>query len=176
MRLHRQNSETTTPRVPGPLRLVLATTVAILGLLSLAPAPATAGDGRQVSQAVHFRIVVPPVLRIDARRQPARLVVTARDVAAGFVDVERAVEVEVQSNLRAFAVQLRLVNPLIRAGEVTGLGEALRLDEAPASIGIARAAGRTTPTTLNLGFRLRLDARLAPGEYPWPVALTVVPV
>lgn len=177
MERHPQSRQSTPQWTKYALRL-LAAAAAIVGLAALAPASARAeagGAGLRASQSVRFAIVIPPLLRMRALRQPPRLVVTERDVAAGFVDLPRAVALEVQSNLRAYAVQLHLASPMVREAEVTGLGETVRIDGSAAAIGVAPGPRGTAPVTLTLGLRLRLDRGAVPGEYPWPMAVTLAP-
>ena len=159
-------------------RTAAAMLTAIVALATV-PAPAFAESRTGTSRAsvsLQVRIVIPPVLRLKTLRQPVQLVVTARDVAAGFVEIERGMEMELLSNLRSgHAVQFSLASPVVQAAEVSGLERPVHIAGSFAEVRFPRAAQGVTRTTLNLGFRLLLAANAQPGVYDWPVSMTLIP-
>lgn len=157
------------------------TAVAMLtALVAFATAPAACAESRtgtsRASASIDFRIVIPQVLRLKTMRQPVQLVVTARDVAAGFVEIERGMELELLSNLRGgHALQFSLASPVVRAADVSGLNQPVHIAGSLAEVWFPRAARGATRTTLILGFRLLLAANAQPGVYDWPVSMTLIP-
>lgn len=150
-----------------------------LAALSAVPPPALAGSGVGASKAkasVDFRIVIPKVLRVRTLRQPDRLLVTPRDVSAGYVEIDRGVEVEVVSNLRGgHTVQFQLASLVVRAAKVSGLGAAIEVVGDGAAVFVPRALRAPTRSTLTLGFRLQLAKDVEPGVYDWPVSIAAFP-
>lgn len=152
---------------------------ALLAAASFVPGIAFAGDtlaGRSAKAFLDIRIVVAPLLQLRTIRQPAHFEVTARDAAAGFVDLEGGMELEIRSNLRTgHSVLIGVNGALVKAAEISGLGMPVSVTSAPASVQFPRRAPGTTPSLLSLGFRLRLADGVTPGVYPWPVSMTVSP-
>lgn len=150
-----------------------------LAALSAAPSPALAESAAGASKAkaaVDFRIVIPKVLRVRTLRQPDRLVVTPRDVSAGFVEIDRGVEVEVLSNLRGgHTVQFHLASLVVRAVRVSGMGAAIDVAGDGGAVFMPRAPREPTRSTLILGFRLQLAKDVEPGVYAWPVSIAAFP-
>lgn len=155
--------------------------IAALALVALwaVPRPALAESGAGANKAkasVDFRIVIPKVLRVRTLRQPDRLLVTARDVSAGFVEIDRGVEVEVLSNLRGgHTVQFHLASLVVRAAQVSGMGAAIDVVGSGAAVFVPRALRAPTRSTLTLGFRLQLAKDVEPGVYAWPVSIAAFP-
>jgi hypothetical protein len=153
-----------------------ATALAIvLGGLAAVPAPAAAqaaGRPGGITHIVHFS--VPPIVRLRIVRQPELLRVTARDVAAGFVELEHEVEVEILTNLRGgYALHFGLAGPVARAAEVTGLRSPVRVGRSIAAVDFPDGSHKPGRRTLQLGLRLELAAGVVPGAYPWPVSMAV---
>jgi hypothetical protein len=165
------------PQIAGRVRRALAAALTALVALTHFPVLAASGTGsNRASASLDIRIVIPPVLRLKTLRSPPQLIVTARDVAAGYVDVERGMEVELLSNMRnGHALQFLLASSIVRAAEISGLGEPVQVDDSTTQVTFRRAPGGATRTTLNLGFRLRLAANAQPGVYQWPVSMTLTP-
>lgn len=159
-----------------PALLLAAALVAGLALPS-APAQAESRLGTgSASARLDFRIVIPPVLRLKTLHQPTQVVVTERDVQAGFVDLPDGMAVEVVSNLRAgHSMMFQVASAVVKAVEVTGLGAPVSAGAEAAMVSFPRIKGAPTRTVHNLGFRLRLAPGAAPGTYQWPVALTLLP-
>ena len=164
-------------RAPGR---VLLSALALLALQAIVPGAAHAdssGGNRSARASVDFRIVIPPVLRLRAIRQPARIVVTERDVAAGYVAVDEGVEMEIVSNLRAgHSMTIQVAGGVVDAVEISGFGAPVHAGREATTVFFPRAAGAPTRTTHRLAFRLHLAGHIAPGTYDWPVSMTAVPV
>lgn len=153
---------------------------ALAALQAIVPGAALAdsqGGNRSARATIDFRIVIPPVLRLRTIRQPARIVVTERDVVAGYVAVEGSVEMEIVSNLRAgHSMTIQVAGDVVSAVDIQGFGAPVHAGREATTVYFPRAAGAATRTTHQLGFRLRLASHVAPGTYDWPVSMTVVPV
>lgn len=168
------------PRTIRALGRLVLSALALAALQAVAPGSAFAdsqGGNRSARAVLDFRIVIPPVLRLRAIRQPARIVVTERDVAAGYVAVEGGVEMEIVSNLRAgHSMTIQVASNVVSAVDIEGFGAPVHAGREATTVFFPRAAGAATRTTHQLAFRLRLAGNVTPGTYDWPVSMTVVPV
>jgi hypothetical protein len=121
---------------------------------------------------VHFS--VPPIVRMRIVNQPPLILVTERDVAAGSVQLEHEVEVEILTNLRGgYSLRIGLSDPIVRAAEVSGLGAPVRVGRPVAAVDFPDGSHKPGRRTLRLGFRLELAANAVPGTYLWPVSMAV---
>lgn len=163
--------------LPALCRVLVAALVAILAVFP-GPASAESRNGIRSARAdVDFRIVIPRVLSLRALRQPPRIMVTERDVAAGYVAVEEGVEMEVISNLRAgHSILIQVAGDVVNEVVISGLGAPVHAGRQATMVHFPRAARAPTRTTHRLAFRLQLARHVSPGTYDWPVSMTVVPV
>lgn len=141
-----------------PLLLLLA------GAAPLAVWSETRASGTQLAIAA----AVAKFASVGVHGAPTELVVTAADVARGFVDIAEGGRVEVRSNSRE-GVRLEFLNrssEWVRAIEVSGLpGGAL-----------AGAVRGVSNRTLPVGYRILLAPNAQPGVYAWPVGVVAAPL
>ena len=125
---------------------------------------------RQARFLVSARVA--PVVRLDSSQVPASFTLDAGDLARGFKDVEA--RYRLTSNVaRGCMLRFSVRDGLARAIEVHGFG-------APMSIGpfgadVWHGGPETRSGDITLTYRLHVVAGLAPGRYPLPVDLAVVP-
>jgi hypothetical protein len=109
-------------------------------------------------------------MRVDY--QVATLTITAHDIALGYVEVADASRFSVTTNTEGgFVIDFRPRNDVFRSVRVTGLQSPVELG---AQGGIAlnnRPHGRTTAH--QLGYLFTLQPNLQPGNYPWPLEISV---
>lgn len=118
------------------------------------------------SQTVRFVIKVPAMVRLDVLRQPQALEITEADVARGWVEIDHASLVQVQSNT-LWEVNFRSRSDLFRAATVKGLAGEVRLGPEGGSQPALLATKR--PSSYELSYRFELAPGVKPGSYPWPV-------
>lgn len=121
------------------------------------------------SQTVRFVIKVPAMVRLDVLRQPQALEITEADIARGWVEIDHAAVVQVQSNT-PWEVSFRSRPDLFRAGTVRGLAGEVRLGPDGGSQPALIATKR--PSSYELSYRFELAPGVKPGTYPWPVAVS----
>lgn len=166
------------PASSSRLASIALALLALAGLLGAAQARAdsqSSGTG-SASAGVMFVIHIPPVLRLKTDAPPS-LRVTSVDIARGYVDTSVPQEVLVTCNTqREYALRIELRVP--RFGRVTMLeqqrsqsfgAEGLTLYRPRASPGVTQASYR-------FNYRFELPADMAPGDYPWPLAVSLIQV
>ncbi len=109
--------------------------------------------------------------------QPASVMVTAADIARGYVDVPSPAQVVVKSNTEGgYMLMFESHGEFLRQTVVKGLGADVQLG--PSGGGVTqRAAGRgMSQTQLGIGYRFVLSESARQGVYAWPVRLSVTPI
>jgi hypothetical protein len=135
----------------------------------MAPASAAAA-GSEASLLVTAVVLKRASLRVLA--QPSSVVVTAADIARGYVDVPVPVQVAVRSNSPAgYVLEFASSGDFMRQILVKGLDTDVQLSP----IGGAVVRPGITKTTLTLGFRFLLSDSAQQGTYAWPMRLSITP-
>ncbi|MCC7461509.1 MAG: hypothetical protein IT480_03500 [Gammaproteobacteria bacterium] len=106
---------------------------------------------------------------------PPQVLVTARDVGRGYVDVPEPSRLDIRTNARAFALEIEPLAAPFNAVAISGLEQRVEFGSEGGSI-IRRVTDTSQPVTLALRYRLQLGAGAAPGAYAWPVRLGVRPL
>ncbi|SFC14835.1 hypothetical protein SAMN05216344_11012 [Polaromonas sp. OV174] len=158
--------------------LILALQPALFSMLSVGflGASGVAEAGSDESKL----LVTATVLKhasIKVLAQPTSVVVTATDIARGYVDVPGFAQVAVQSNTQeGYMLMFESQADFVRHTLVKGLGNDVQLGWSGG--GVARSAiGRgMSKATLDLGFRFILSESARQGVYAWPIHLSVSPL
>jgi hypothetical protein len=147
--------------------------LAVLAAVPAANAGSALGSVR-ASAGLDFRIVVPAMVRVQARAEPPSIALTAADIARGYVEIDEASAVTLTSNSSSgFALTVSFDTALVRAVEVRLGGATLRATQAGVSFPVY--AGRLAASTMRIGYRILLAPGARPGSYRWPMALTYSP-
>lgn len=161
------------PCALGALRRLPA--AAIAGLLS-AGAAQGAADPTPVKAEARLNVVVVVPRHASIRMAPpAALTVTAEDAARGYVELPAPLQLEVYSNLpHGYTLVFERRGEHVRQASVQGpdgeflVGEAGALRARPAAgRGLAREL-------LPLRLRFELAPGTAPGQYPWPLTISML--
>ncbi len=145
--------------------------VALLVLaLVLAAGPAAVAE---VKIAVSATVLKRASLQLLA--QPAALIVTASDLARGYVEVPAATRVAIRSNSPdGYLMEFSSDSDFIRQVHVDGLDTAVQLEPA-GGIVAQRGTGSVVRTTLQLGYRFVLADNAREGRHPWPMRMSIGP-
>ena len=109
--------------------------------------------------------------------QPSSVLVTAADLARGYVDVPAASQVAVRSNAPAgYLLEFASQGNFMRQILVRGLETEVQLSPAGGMVSQRAASKGVTKSTLALGFRFFLSESAQEGTYAWPMRLSVVPL
>ena len=109
------------------------------------------------------------MVRLEVLRQQAAIEVTAQDIARGYVEVDSASVVQVQSNT-TWEVNFRPRTGMFRAATVTGLAGEVHVGPDGGSRPALLASRQ--PASYELSYRFELSPGVTPGSYPWPLAVS----
>ena len=144
-----------------------------LGLLG---APLTAAASGEAKLTVTATVLKHASLKVLA--QPANLVITAADLARGYVDVPASSQLAIHSNVAAgYLLDFRnLGGEFMRQIFVRGLNGDVQLSPAGGLVQQGSNGAGVTRTTLALGYRFMLSSAAQAGTYAWPMQLSVMPL
>lgn len=147
----------------------MATTLA---LLALGVSGTVLASSTSALMSVRVQVLARTLLNIES--QPPSLVLTAADLARGYVEVPAVSRIRVRSNdPNGYLLAFDVTAGPFTAIEVTGLGPAARIS---ANGGwLARPFAGTQPVTSELTYRFLLASNVQPGTYAWPVSLSAMP-
>ena len=121
------------------------------------------------STLLQVNATVSPVARLELP-PPAPLLISAADLARGYVDVPHRLRLHVYSNSRAgFALDVAAQSPWFTAVAIEGLDANVTLGAEGGTI-VQRWQGAAT-REVSLHLRFRLADGLRPGLYAWPLQL-----
>lgn len=155
-------------------RRIAAAVLALAGLLGWAastPAHA-AGQGVQSQMRVTATVLRHTSVRLDA---PQVLTISESDLARGYVDVNKAVEVAVQSNVRdGYTLVLHQGGKHVREAVVQGPAGALVVGAGGGMLARPAAGSGMWRDTMQLRVRFKLSAQAQAGTYDWPLQISVI--
>jgi hypothetical protein len=152
---------------------VAAALVAASPVVHAASDVALGGGGLRASASLDFTISVPHVMQLKVLGQPAALQVTAEDIARGSITVGGA-QLDLLVNDRdGYVIRAQLANPIFTAAKVLGLPGALVAGDGATSLRMASMVGRPRPAPMPVSYELQLAPGTVPGQYSWPVALSL---
>lgn len=106
--------------------------------------------------------------------QPTSVLVTADDVARGFLDVPASVQLVVRSNSPGgYLLDFGSNDNFLHQIRVTGLDRDVQLGSAGGAVAQPALGPGMKSAVLTLGFRFVLTKTAQQGIYAWPLALTV---
>jgi len=136
---------------------------------------ATAAGSAETKLTVTATILKRATLKTLA--QPSSVVVTAADIARGYVDVPASAQVAIQNNSRAgYLLEFASQGDFMRQILVRGLATDVELSPAGGAVMQPSSGSGVTRATLALGFRFVLSESAQQGIYAWPMQLSVTPL
>jgi hypothetical protein len=149
---------------------------AVLAMTLLcAPLVWAAESGNETKLAVVATVLKHASLQVLA--QPGSVVLTAADIARGYIDVSSPAQVAVMSNTQGgYMLMFDSQGEFLRQTLVKGLNTDVQLGASGGGVA-QRTSGRgMSKTLLDLGFRFMLSESARQGVYPWPLRLSVTPL
>lgn len=144
--------------------LVASLALSVLSALAWADPPAG-------TATVGFRITIPEVLRL-ARQAPQTLRILSDDIVRGYIDTEQADVLDVVCNSRhGYAMKFVLESPVVHRVESIASADDLAFNRD----GVVRWHP-TSPqhsSRHKYRYRLWLSAAATPGDYAWPVMVSL---
>jgi hypothetical protein len=152
-------------------KLIACALAMVVGLAPL-PGLVPAEEAVQRSAAMPVSVTVIANAKLKSSYQATQIRITAADVARGYVEVPAASRFTVATNSRSgYLLEFHPVGNLVESVQVGGLGNDVRLG---ADGGTFVQRGLPSPNlTHELSFRFSLSPDTLPGNYPWPLALSV---
>jgi hypothetical protein len=137
-----------------------AALAALLAMAALGPGSADgAQPGRSTSAQLQVSVTVLARTLSAPIDQQAALLITADDIARGYVDAPHATRLEIRTNATDGYL-------LFRGIHVSGAGEVVSIGSGNGWVHMPFTGSRVT---LDLSYRFLLRTGISPGEYPWPV-------
>lgn len=152
--------------------LITYALVVVAGLAPLATATAYAGQ-KSATLLVSATVIANARVRTDY--QATQLSISTTDVARGYVEIAAASRFSVFTNSRSgYLLEFFPVGNLFESVQVKGLGNDVQLG---ADGGAIVQRGQLPPNRIHeLSFRFSLSPGTQPGNYPWPLLLSVRPL
>jgi len=163
---------------PRTMRITRLTALALAGAL-LVPAATARADTQSVSgggasASLMFKIIIPAVLRMKVLSQPA-LRVTREDIDRGYVETGSAQDVQVTCNTsKEYALRLEVTAPRFRRVTVTESRQSQSFGAEGLTLYRPPAPPSTNQATHSFNYRFELPADLVPGDYPWPLTVSLI--
>lgn len=164
---------------PGLARGFLSTAVfaviaQLITLIALClPFAATADSAAKLQVSV--TVLKHASLKVLA--QPSSVIVTAADIAKGYVDVAAPASIQVRSNTQeGYLLMFESQGDFMRQTVVKGLANDVQISTAGGGVAQNTAGKGMRQAQLELGFRFVLAESAQQGVYPWPMRLSVTPL
>lgn len=152
----------------------LAIAMATVSHAAIAASDAATGSGGvRASASIDLRIDVPRVMQMRLVGHPASITVTAEDVARGSIRVSGpAVDLLVNDRL-GFSIRADLAASAFSAVKISGLAAPVVATQSGATIRMNSMVGRPKPAPVPVEYELQLAPGAQPGQYAWPVTLSL---
>ena len=140
--------------------------------VGLSPIISTSAEAAQTSAALSVSVTVVANTKMQTLFQATELKISKADVARGYIEVPAASHFSVVSNSRSgYLMQFYPVGELFDSVQIRGLGNAVQMGTDGGAV-VQRGA---TPakSTIELSFRFVLSPDVIPGNYPWPLQMSV---
>jgi hypothetical protein len=139
-------------------------------------ASVTAAGARDVHSDFSVSVTVRAVANLEIKSAPVGLEISNADLQRGYIDVLQPTQLTVRSNSPSgFALDvLTVASPMVSSMLVEGLNAELALGADGGTV--VQRWQHPQAVNLSLKFRFALAPGLMPGNYPWPLRLTVRPL
>jgi hypothetical protein len=159
---------------PAGRTLSLAACITLVLVLLAAPTTAAAGSD-ETKLTVSATVLKHASMKVLT--QPSSVVVTAVDIARGYVDVPSPSQILVQSNTQGgYMLMFASQGDFVRQTFVKGLGNDVQLGSEGGGVAQGTTGRGMTKTALDLSFRFVLSEAAQQGVYAWPMRLSVTPL
>jgi hypothetical protein len=154
-------------------RLRKAAVSTLLSFVTIGVAPAVCAESRSRGMTVSATVVAQTRLRILS--QTPQITITTANIERGYIDVPGASDIEVRSNSReGFALVFDTMPNVFETVQIRGL-------ESPVELGmdggtVVQRGVSQQPLSMRLGYRFILSRDVQPGNYAWPIVLSVRPL
>ncbi|MBE7939692.1 hypothetical protein IM725_03780 [Ramlibacter aquaticus] len=142
----------------------------VLGALH-APLPALAD-----SLTVPVSATILPHASVQVLAQPSTVVLTAKDIERGYVELPSRLRLAVKNNTPGYMLVFAGEGDFVRQVRVSGLGSDVQMGAGGGGVTLRTPGRGMNQSLLDIGFRLELAQGVQQGVYPWPFQVSVVPL
>ncbi len=146
--------------------------VILMSVMFFLSVPAGFAQGGRVSIAASN--VIEPSVMVRIIRQAGEIVVSEKEIARGYVVVEDATIVEIDSKyMKSFALSYELIGDTFRTVWAVDQN---RKEIQIGKVGIFNYPNRRERTVdlKKMSFKLYISDNVEPGAYPWPLRLNII--
>lgn len=131
-----------------------------------------AAEAVQLNASIPVSVTVSAYAKMHMEHQTGQLTIGKADIARGYVEVSDALRFSVKTNsLSGYLLVFHPVGELFESLQIDGLGTTVQLGSDGGDI--VRRGAATAPLSYTLSFRFNLNHNVTPGNYPWPLQLSV---
>ncbi len=132
------------------------------------------GEAAERRAQMDLIVKVPPYAKLEGINAPESIEVTPADISLGYVDVPEPSRLTVSFNTRqGFLLQLGFDDQWIQKMDISVDGRPSLIEQSGARIQVNTDIG--VKRELELRYRLYLSRSMRPGNYAWPVVVSVSP-
>jgi hypothetical protein len=136
------------------------------------PVLGTSAEAAQTSAAMGVSVTVVAHAKMQTMFQETQLKISKEDVSSGFVEVASASRFSVSTNSQSgYLLEFYPVGEIFESVHIGGLGSTVRIGADGGAI--VQRGQLLANFTHELSFRFTLRSDVLPGNYPWPLQLTV---
>jgi hypothetical protein len=140
--------------------------------VGLSPIAATTAEAAQTSAAMGVSVTVVAHAKMQTVFQETQLKISRDDIVRGFVEVAAASRFSVSTNSQSgYLLEFYPVGDIFKSVQIGGLGSPVHIG--PDGGAIVQRGQLLANFTHELSFRFTLSADMLPGNYPWPLHLSV---
>lgn len=122
------------------------------------------------SAHLNFRVVIPAIIRVTTVTQPDSILIDAKHIENGYIDLDGVTAVKLTNNTRSgYQLTARYDATLLSGLEVRVADQKLTASSGSGSMHVT--SGLSTDQMVPIGYRLHLAPGIQAGQYQWPVAL-----
>lgn len=144
------------------------------GTLAGSP-PAEAADSGNAKVMVRAEVLRHASVR--AISAPQTVSIAEADIGRGYVDIPMPTKLEIRSNSPSgYLIAIDIAAGFAGRTEVRGLGDMISLGPSGGVVNVRSSGQGMRVTPVELYFRVQLAAGVHPGQHPWPMQLSVMPL
>jgi hypothetical protein len=145
---------------------------ALAASVGFSPVVATTAEAAQTSAAMGVSVTVVAHAKMQTVFQESQLKISKEDIARGFVEVASASRFSVSTNSRTgYLMEFYPIGDIFDSVQIGGLGSPVHIGADGGAI--VQRGQLLASFTHELSFRFTLSQDVVPGNYPWPLQLSV---
>jgi hypothetical protein len=132
----------------------------------------TGGGAISVNTGIHIAVRIPRVMRLRALDLPSTITLTSDDISRGEVVVKGRLDVLV-NDPQGYLLGAQLTSRTFPGFRLEGLARVVETNGEPVAVSMPSMVGLKEIKPFPVEYRLHIAPDAVPGQYPWPVILTL---